>query len=111
MKVGQQITYRNSASLYFGIITQVKGDYAVVVNLTDPASVALYKAGVAIGCDVHKEQIEKCSENVVQGLVMLYRADPNCWPDLWINDCLKQGEVTKEERDEFMSIVQTRKAV
>lgn len=43
----------------------------------------------------------------VSNLVAEYEADPNCRADLWISDCLQKGEVTKEERDEFLMTVLT----
>lgn len=43
--------------------------------------------------------------NNVLELVAEYQADPNCRADLWINDCLQNGEVTKDERNEFLLVV------
>lgn len=43
----------------------------------------------------------------VLNLVGEYLADPNCRPELWIGDCLKNNEVTTEERDEFLLMVLT----
>lgn len=49
----------------------------------------------------------KTTINKVLDLVAEYLADRNCRADLWIKDCLKNGEVTKEEADEFLLTVLT----
>jgi hypothetical protein len=51
-------------------------------------------------------KMKTTSQNVLN-LVAEYLADPNCRAELWIADCFTKGEVTKDERDEFLLIVLT----
>jgi hypothetical protein len=57
IKVGQEVKYKSSASIYNGIVVKKKQDSLIVVHGRD--GMELWNAGYSVGSEVYAEQIVK----------------------------------------------------
>jgi hypothetical protein len=46
------------------------------------------------------KRLKRESDNFVLNLVKEYKADPNCWPELWIADC----NLSTEQKQLFLNL-------
>jgi hypothetical protein len=57
-KIGQIVSYKNgNPTIQTGTIKKINGEYLLIIDETDSASVQLWKAGCAFGDEIHVSQV------------------------------------------------------